>query len=179
MSGFPEVTIAVVGEENAGKTSFVKCALDMKNSPTSTRNKKKMSLDGSVYIVRLMEVDLMQVQFDQEKKIIWPHTGTDTSAPVIDGVLILHDATKPDRLSLTTSLISRFYELFVRGYMSFYRANTEIQRHWLRRICRSCRSRANVMLSPSLWKTLKWMRSTSDTKSTERRFPRRDLNVCA
>lgn len=101
------MTIAVAGEENAGKTSFVKCALDMKNPPASPMNKKKMSLNGSVYIVHLMEVDLTHVQFDQDKKIIWPRAGHDKS-PVIDGVLVLHDATKPDRLSLTTNLIGRF-----------------------------------------------------------------------
>ncbi|CAG8160805.1 unnamed protein product [Penicillium nalgiovense] len=77
----------------------------MKNTPISPMNKKKMSLNGSVYIVHLMEVDLSQVQFDQDKKIIWPHTGRARSAPVIDAVLVLHDATKPDRLSLTTNLI--------------------------------------------------------------------------
>lgn len=104
-TSFPEVTIAVAGEENAGKSSFVKCALDMKNPPVSPMNKKKMSLNGSVYIVHLMEVDLTQVQFDQDKKIIWPRTGRDKSTPVIDAVLVLHDATKPDRLSLTTNLI--------------------------------------------------------------------------
>ncbi|KAJ9485263.1 hypothetical protein VN97_g8099 [Penicillium thymicola] len=104
-TGFPEVTIAVAGEENAGKSSFVKCALDMKSPPASPMNKKKMSLNGSVYIVHLMEVDLTQVRFDQDKKIIWPRTGHDKSTPVIDGVLVLHDATKPDRLALTTNLI--------------------------------------------------------------------------
>ena len=101
------MTIAVAGEENAGKTSFVKCALDMKHPPTSPMNKKKMSLNGSVYIVHLMEVDLTHVRFDEDKNIIWPRAGRDT-APVIDGVLVLHDATKPDRLSLTTQLIGRF-----------------------------------------------------------------------
>jgi GTPase SAR1 family protein len=101
------VTIAVVGEENAGKTSFVKCALDMKNPPSSAMNKKKMSLNGSVYIVHLMEVDLTQIQLDQDKKIIWPRAGRDKT-PTIDAVLVLHDATKPDRLSLTTNLICRF-----------------------------------------------------------------------
>ncbi|KAJ6075438.1 uncharacterized protein N7446_003215 [Penicillium canescens] len=104
-AGFPEVTIAVVGEENAGKSSFVRCALDMKSSPVAPSNKKKMSLDGSVYIVRLLEVDLAQVQFDQENNVLWPRTGRDRAAPAIDGVLVLHDATKPDRLSLTTNLI--------------------------------------------------------------------------
>ncbi|KAG0153234.1 hypothetical protein PDIDSM_5084 [Penicillium digitatum] len=104
-SGFPEVIIAVAGEENAGKSSFVKCALDLKTLPASPMNKKKMSLNGSVYIVHLMEFDLIQVHFDQEKKIIWPRVGRDKSSPDVDGVLVLHDATKPDRLSLTTNLI--------------------------------------------------------------------------
>ncbi|KAJ5308793.1 hypothetical protein N7508_004172 [Penicillium antarcticum] len=104
-AGFPEVTIAVVGEENAGKSSFVRCALDMKSSPVAPLNRKKMSLDGSVYIVRLLEVDLTQIQFDQENNVLWPRTGRDRAAPAIDGVLVLHDATKPDRLALTTNLI--------------------------------------------------------------------------
>lgn len=99
--------IAVAGEENAGKSSFVKCALDLKTLPASPMNKKKMSLNGSVYIVHLMEFDLIQVHFDQEKKIIWPRVGRDKSSPDVDGVLVLHDATKPDRLSLTTNLIGR------------------------------------------------------------------------
>ncbi|KAJ5572165.1 hypothetical protein N7535_005825 [Penicillium sp. DV-2018c] len=104
-TGFPEVTIAVAGEENSGKTSFVKCALDMKHPPTSTVNQKKMSLDGSVYKVRLLEIDLTNIQFGPGKKIIWPRTGQETTTPAIDGVLVLHDATKPERLSLTTNLI--------------------------------------------------------------------------
>lgn len=114
-TGFPEVTIAVAGEENAGKSSFVKCALDMKSPPASPMNKKKMSLNGSVYIVHLMEVDLTQIRFDQDKKIIWPRTGHDKSTPVIDGVLVLHDATKPDRLALTTNLIGMFNHGIVPG----------------------------------------------------------------
>ncbi|KAJ5084735.1 hypothetical protein NUU61_009314 [Penicillium alfredii] len=101
----PEVTIAVVGEENAGKSSFVKCALDMKTTPASFSNKKKMSLDGSVYIVRLLEVDLKEVAFDHDTKIIWPRKNRDTPAPKIDGVMVLHDATTPDKLAETTAIL--------------------------------------------------------------------------
>lgn len=58
-------------------------------------------------MVRLLEVDVTQVEFDPDNKIIWPHKAADSSGPTIDGVLVLHDATKPDRLSLTTKLICR------------------------------------------------------------------------
>ncbi|KAJ5656909.1 hypothetical protein N7507_008859 [Penicillium longicatenatum] len=100
-----EVTIAVVGLFNAGKTSFIKCALDMKSTPSSILTKKKMSLDGSVYTVRLLEIDLKKVQFDQEKNILWPHLGKDSSPPTIDGVLVLHDATQPDKFAETIELV--------------------------------------------------------------------------
>ncbi|KAJ5157105.1 uncharacterized protein N7482_008205 [Penicillium canariense] len=94
----PEVTIAVVGEDNAGKTSFIKCALDMRGAPSSVPTRKKMSLDGAVYIVRLLEIDLKQVSLDRDNNIRWPRVGKDSAAPIIDGVLLLHDATQPDKL---------------------------------------------------------------------------------
>ncbi|KAJ6102029.1 hypothetical protein N7486_004456 [Penicillium sp. IBT 16267x] len=104
-ASLPEVTIAVVGLDNAGKTSFIKCALDMKSTPSSILTRKKMSLDGSVYIVRLLEVDLKKVQFDHEKNIVWPRLGKDSSPPTIDGVLVLHDATQPDKFAETIELV--------------------------------------------------------------------------
>lgn len=66
-----------------------------------------MSLDGSVYIVRLLEVDLKKVQFDHEKNILWPGLGKDYTPPTIDGVLVLHDATQPDKFAETRELIGR------------------------------------------------------------------------
>jgi ABC-type dipeptide/oligopeptide/nickel transport system ATPase component len=103
-SNLPEVTIAVVGEDDAGKTSFIKSALDMKGTPSSVSTKKKMSLDGSVYIVRLLEIDLKQVTFDQDLNIVWPRVGRDSADLIVDGVLLLHDATQPERLERTVEL---------------------------------------------------------------------------
>ncbi|KAJ5085982.1 hypothetical protein N7532_010753 [Penicillium argentinense] len=84
-ASLPEVTIAVVGEDNAGKSSFIKWALDMKYAPSSFSTKKKMSLDGSVYM------------------IIWPRLGDEAAAPIVDGVLMLHDATQPERFDQTST----------------------------------------------------------------------------
>lgn len=102
------MTIAVVGEDDAGKSSFIKCALDMKSAPPSFSTKKKMSLDGSVYMVRLLEIDLKQVVIDQDKQIIWPRLGRDNAAPIVDGVLLLHDSTRPEKLSETSELTGTF-----------------------------------------------------------------------
>lgn len=101
------MTIAVVGEDNAGKTSFIKCALDMKITPSSFSTRKKMSLDGSVYMVRLLEVDLQHVFVDENNVIVWPQLEKD-STPVIDGVLLLHDATRSDSFDDSRELIGMF-----------------------------------------------------------------------
>ncbi|KAJ5678731.1 hypothetical protein N7462_006975 [Penicillium macrosclerotiorum] len=103
-TSLPEVTIAVVGEENAGKTSFIRCALDMKATPSSVSTKKKMSLDGAVYIVRLLELELQTITLSHDRKIGWPRMGKDNAVPIIDGVLLLHDATQPDKLEETVAM---------------------------------------------------------------------------
>ncbi|KAJ6119339.1 hypothetical protein N7523_003619 [Penicillium sp. IBT 18751x] len=96
---------AVVGEDDAGKTSFIKCALDMKSPPSSTSTRKKMSLDGAVYIVRLLEMDLKQIAINQDKRISWPRVGKDDSVPTVDGVLLLYDSTQPNKLSKLTAML--------------------------------------------------------------------------
>lgn len=106
--GLPEVTIAVVGEDNAGKSSFIQCALDMKSAPSSFLTKKKMSLDGSIYMVRLLEIDLQQVTIAPDGQIMWPRMGRDDSATVVDGALLLHDSTQPDKLAETSELTGMF-----------------------------------------------------------------------
>lgn len=98
------MNIAVVGEDNAGKSSFIKCALDMKSAPSSSITRKKMSLNGSIYNVRLLEIDLNQVSFDRDRRIIWPRMEKESAAPNVDGVLLLHDSTQPGKLAETAEL---------------------------------------------------------------------------
>lgn len=94
----------MVGEDNAGKSSFIQCALDMKSAPSSFITRKKMSLNGSIYNVRLLEIDLRQVRIDQDRRIIWPQMEKEKPAPNIDGVLLLHDSTQPGKLEETAPL---------------------------------------------------------------------------
>ncbi|KAI9931741.1 hypothetical protein MW887_010320 [Aspergillus wentii] len=100
---FPHVTIAVVGGDHVGKTTFIRSALDMKHTLSSRSTTKKMSLDGSVYLVRLLEIASKQIFIGSNGAPVWPRFGTD---PTIDGVLVLHDATRPATFSETTSLLA-------------------------------------------------------------------------
>lgn len=88
------MTIAVVGGDQAGKTTFITSALDMRHPGTSRTTTKKMSLDGSVYLVCLLEMSSKEIVLDS-KGPLWPQFGSDPSPPKVDGVLVLHDTTQP------------------------------------------------------------------------------------
>lgn len=103
---FPHLTIAVVGQEKAGKSTFIRSALDMKNPLSSRSTTKKMSLDGTVYLVRFVEISTKEITVGSNGELAWPRIGNDVTSPkVIDGVLVLHDVTQPESLSELTGLL--------------------------------------------------------------------------
>ncbi|PWY85359.1 ras GEF [Aspergillus eucalypticola CBS 122712] len=101
---FPHVSIAVVGPDHVGKSTFIETALDMKHPLTSRTTTKKMSLDGTVYLVRLMEIDTLEITIGNNGEVNWPLLGSD-SPPTVDGVLVLLDMTQPASFPEFTELL--------------------------------------------------------------------------
>ncbi|KAL2868850.1 putative Ras guanyl-nucleotide exchange factor RasGEF [Aspergillus lucknowensis] len=106
-SNFPHVSIAVVGGEKSGKTTFIQSALEMKHPLSSRSTTKKMSLDGMVYVVRLLEVHSSEVSLSNNGKLEWPRLGSDSPATV-DGALLLHDASHPATHPETLKMLDIF-----------------------------------------------------------------------
>ncbi|KAL4989535.1 ras guanine nucleotide exchange factor domain-containing protein [Aspergillus falconensis] len=104
---FPHVSIAVVGGDKVGKTTFIQSALEMKHPLTARSTTKKMSLDGTVYIVRLVEVHVDEISFDGSGRLRWPLLGND-SPPRVDGALLLYDANRPNSHPETSKLLETF-----------------------------------------------------------------------
>jgi len=100
----PHVTIAVAGCDGAGKTTFITSALDMRQPFKGRQTTKKMSLDGSVYLVRVLELSTTEIMPDP-KGPVWPRFGSDLAPPTIDGVLVLHDITQPSTFPETEKLL--------------------------------------------------------------------------
>lgn len=100
----PHVTIAVAGCDGAGKTTFITSALDMRQPFKGRQTTKKMSLDGSVYLVRVLELSTTEIMPDP-KGPVWPRFGSDPAPPTIDGVLVLHDITQPSTFPETAKLL--------------------------------------------------------------------------
>ena len=111
-----EVTLAVVGAHQAGKSTFVQNALDLKKFSDAPLTTKKVSLEGVVSVLHLFEVSLSDVLFNSEHDLIWPgNVGGQT--PVIDGALVLYDVTNEDSLSCVTDFLSEL-SLLGPGFIS-------------------------------------------------------------
>ena len=87
----PEVNFAVIGAKAVGKSTFLRCALDLKKPLNVPFSSKKMSLEGSVYMVKLIEVQLESVRVASDKGIQWPNMLGGQKMPHIDGTLILYN----------------------------------------------------------------------------------------
>ncbi|KAL5339078.1 ras guanine nucleotide exchange factor domain-containing protein [Aspergillus crustosus] len=106
-SSFPHVSIAVVGGDKVGKTTFIQSALEMKQPLSARSTTKKMSLDGTVYVVRLLKVHTDEVVPSSNGTLRWPRLGNDTP-PTVDGALLLHDATRPTNHPETLRTLDMF-----------------------------------------------------------------------
>ncbi|KAK2791181.1 hypothetical protein FQN51_002256 [Onygenales sp. PD_10] len=91
----PQVNLAIVGAQGVGKSTFVQRALDLKQPPISRSSMKKMSLDGTIYLVRLLEIASHKITFDENGCIVWPKFIGEQELPIIDGVLVLFDSFDP------------------------------------------------------------------------------------
>lgn len=86
-----EVNVAVLGTFGVGKSTFVQCALDLKQSPSSPISSKKVSLEGVLIRIRLLEVQLSDVKISDTQRVEWPQRLGEEDTPRIDGALALYD----------------------------------------------------------------------------------------
>jgi hypothetical protein len=94
-ANLPRVNLAVVGARGVGKSTFVQCALDLPQLP-SRSSAKKMSLEGTLYIVNLWELSATEISITKEQQIFWPRLdGDEQASHLVDGALLLYNATSP------------------------------------------------------------------------------------
>ena len=99
--------IAVLGTDAVGKSTFVQLALDLKKAVTAPISSKKVSLEGSISVVRLVEVDVENVDI-VDGSLLWPAKVGDQSIPTIDGILMMYNVMDPSSIAPLSPLLSRF-----------------------------------------------------------------------
>ena len=100
-----EVIIAVLGADAVGKSTFVQHALDLKKAVTAPISSKKVSLEGSISVVRLVEVDIGEVGIEDES-LAWPESVGHNPFPAIDGVLVMYNVLDPSSIAPLPPLLS-------------------------------------------------------------------------
>jgi GTPase SAR1 family protein len=102
-----EINIAVLGASAVGKSTFIQRAFDLQTIPSSPFTLRKMSIDGNVYLVRLIELTYDDLNLDDHKRICWPDTIGGTPLPVIDGVFTLYDVMNRESLVQVPETLSK------------------------------------------------------------------------
>jgi hypothetical protein len=95
----PQVTLAVLGAQGVGKSTFIQNSFDMRSPSPSAFAVKKMSLDDVVYLVRLVEMPLDAIAITESNRIKWPKSLKGVEVPPVDGVLALYDVTNQQSIN--------------------------------------------------------------------------------
>nr|POE96471.1 ras guanine nucleotide exchange factor k [Quercus suber] len=101
------INIAVVGAQGVGKSTFVQRALTLPALPNSHTAEGKVPVEGSTYLVRLLELPIEDVDIDDEDDTVsWPDTIESKIMPEIDGALFLYDVGDQDSLRHIPNMLS-------------------------------------------------------------------------
>jgi hypothetical protein len=76
----------------------VEKAFDLRELPPDSFTRRKMSLDGKIYAIRLIELGYDDLELNDEKCICWPDVINGEPVPPIDGAFTLYDVTSRDSL---------------------------------------------------------------------------------
>lgn len=67
-----------------------------------------MSIDGNVYVVRLIELSFSELDLDNESRICWPEIVNGQQMPLIDGAFTLYDVMNKESLVQVPETLSEF-----------------------------------------------------------------------
>ena len=118
-----EVTLAVLGAPAVGKSTFVRSSLDLKKPSTSPVSSKKVSLEGKISIVRLLELGFENLEITANQSVRWPTKVGDHNTPKIDGVLALYNVMDQSSIARIPALLSESF-----GRLHFFLPNETMKR---------------------------------------------------
>ncbi|KAL8822644.1 MAG: hypothetical protein Q9191_006622 [Dirinaria sp. TL-2023a] len=107
-NGIREVTLAVTGADQAGKSTFIECALDLKKPLSAPIATKKVSLEGVISTLRLVEIPLAKLTAGSEEGLALPETVGGQDTQHVDGALVVYDVMNQESFNHLSSILSEF-----------------------------------------------------------------------
>ncbi|KAF2793913.1 ras GEF [Melanomma pulvis-pyrius CBS 109.77] len=105
-SAMQDINIAVLGARGAGKSVFIRRAMNLPSAVTSAICTRKMTIDGGYYIVRFLEMSFNEIHVGERNTIKWPETMDDLATPRIDGAVTLYDVTSKESLTRVPEMLN-------------------------------------------------------------------------
>ena len=102
-----DVTVAVIGEASTGKSTFIRCALDLKRPMTGTSATKKVSLEGEVSALRLLEVQINALATSNDDEPRQAVGGLAQTIDHLDGALLMYDITNKESIRNIPRILGR------------------------------------------------------------------------
>jgi hypothetical protein len=90
-----------------GKSAFIQKAFNLQSPPSNAISSRKMSIDGNVYVVRLIELSFSELDLDNESRICWPDSVNAQPMPYIDGAFTLYDVMNKESLVQVPETLSK------------------------------------------------------------------------
>lgn len=84
-------------------------ALDLPFISDSQAVERKIGIDGTDYLLRLLEVPIDDVDIDDDETVSWPETIEDKLMPQIDGAVTLYDVQDRATLEDVPKMLSTYY----------------------------------------------------------------------
>jgi ABC-type Mn2+/Zn2+ transport system ATPase subunit len=100
-----DLNIAVLGTRGTGKSTFIRRALNLPDTGSSSACTRKMTIDGGYYMVRFVEMAFDHVQIGTSNTIRWPDSIDDVEVPRIDGAVTMYDVTNKLSLKLVPEIL--------------------------------------------------------------------------
>jgi hypothetical protein len=92
------INIAVIGAEGVGKSTFIQQLRHAPRPSTLNITTSRHTVDGTPYLVTLVELDLEGIELDPNQPVHWPKQIGGHMVPRMDGAMILYDAVKEDSM---------------------------------------------------------------------------------
>ncbi|KAH7090392.1 ras guanine nucleotide exchange factor domain-containing protein [Paraphoma chrysanthemicola] len=94
-----DMNIAVIGAPSVGKSSFIRRALGLPENTSPAMCHRKWTIDGSQYVVRLVELHIDDVHIKPGNILEWPKTVHDLAVPRVDAAITMYDVTVKESLA--------------------------------------------------------------------------------
>lgn len=107
-----DLNIAVIGAPGSGKSALIRKALGLPDKTASAMCHRKWTIDGTPYVVRLLEMRFDDVHAGERNTIEWPKQCHNVAIPRVDGAITMYDVTNRESLPEVPDMLS---ECIVRG----------------------------------------------------------------